>query len=268
MGRVVRQCRFAALVAVGLCGVSGTVAAWGHLPELNMPVGRAHIVFAALERGRIGYCVEVLDPNFAPADMDLQVAGALNVWLAEWRDLVDDPVAVARDCDAATLDLMVVVGPAEDGSTRYGRHDLVALGERTISHVSVNTAPMHGIPVTRTNIFDLFGHVSDAAAKEGFLHRVRTENLSLTELAVELGLETTLPLTRSLYQTMIHEIGHSFGLCDVKEGVFERRCDPRFRTRPIATAVMATSGALNLNFDDREGIVRLFERFSESPRGE
>lgn len=237
--------------------------AWGHLPELRLEEGRGHIVFAATERARIGYCLDVGDARFSPSDLELQIEAALRVWLAEVEDILNAPVVIEKDCDQESLDLTVFVGPAGAGATNFGRHSLVELGGRIVSKVSVNTAPKHGVPVVRTNLFDLGPALATASEKTAFLDRIRVDGLTLHELSGELGLATTLPLTSTIYQTLIHELGHSFGLCDAKEAAYQQRCDPAFRTRLVPTALMSISGALNLTFDDREGIRALFNRFAE-----
>lgn len=250
-----------ALILLILAVVPLPAFGWGHLPDLRDPEGSAHIVFAAVERSRIGYCTQINDSRFSGGDIDIKVEGALRVWLAPVAELVDAPIEIEKDCDRASLDLMVVIEPDREKPTRFGRHDLVPLGDRTISRVSVNSDPRHGVELRRTDLFEFVPQATTAAEKAAFLTRIRDEDLSLHALAAQLHLETTLPLTASVYQTLVHEIGHSFGLCDVKEALFDRVCDRRFRTRAIATAVMSTFGAFNLTFDDREGIVKLFERF-------
>ncbi len=237
--------------------------AWGQLPELRTDEGRGHIVFAALERGRIGYCLETGDASFPPADIELQVEAALKVWLVEVGDFLQAPVLIEKDCNRESLDLSVFVGPAEPGATNLGRHSLIEMDGRPVSRVSVNTAPSHGVRVERTNLFDFDPGLVTAVEKAAFLDHIRDEGLSLNEVASELGLATTLPLTASIYQTLIHEFGHSFGLCDAKEATYEQRCDRAFRSRLVPTSLMSISGALNLMFDDRDGIRAIFERFAE-----
>ncbi|MCZ6765080.1 MAG: hypothetical protein O7C63_09125 [Alphaproteobacteria bacterium] len=268
----VRQAIFGFLLAAVLAAGTGGAYGWGHLPELRGEEGRAHLVFAVLERATIGYCTDTEKPDFNLDDLDIQVEGALKVWLAAVEDLLDGtldgPVTVEKNCDPATLDLMVTVGPIDVRPSAYGRQLLVPFAGRTISRIWINDAPVHGNPVRRTNIFDFDPDAATPSAKQAFLDRMRDGGKNLSQLAVEFGLETTLPLTSSIYQTLIHETGHSFGLCDLKEGVFEVRCDPRFRTVPNQNAVMSTAGALNLTFDDREGIRALFNRFIERPAGQ
>jgi hypothetical protein len=245
----------------------GNAFGWGHLPDLRSPEGTAHLVFAVLERSRIGYCTEVGNSGYPEIDIDLQVEGALNVWLAELDELLDGPVLIEKDCDELTTDLTVTIGPApaDSGATYYGRHELAPLGDRTVSMVLVNTAPMHGIEAERTNIFEFSRGLGDRIAKAAFLEDIRSRGLSLSELAQQLDLATTLPLTSSVYQTLVHEMGHSFGLCDVREGLFETKCDRGFRTRAIPNAVMSIVGEINLTFDDRDGIRALFQRYMDPP---
>ena len=102
---------------------------WRHLPNLRDPEGSAHIVFAAIERSRIGYCTQINDPRFSAGDIDIQVEGALRVWLAPVAELVDAPVEIEKDCDRTSLDLMVVIGPDREKPTRFGHHGLVPLAD-------------------------------------------------------------------------------------------------------------------------------------------
>ena len=159
-----------AAAPVAFFGLQASPAhAWGHLPDLRSREGQAHIVFAAIERARIGYCAQVNDAPFAPEDIAVQVEGALNVWLAEIADLLPTPVVIERDCDVQTLDVLVIIEPAVPRSTLFGEHLLVTEGERTISRITVNTDPISGVPVERVNVFELADGDATAGEKADYL---------------------------------------------------------------------------------------------------
>lgn len=65
----------------------------------------------------------------------------------------------------------------------------------------------------------------------------------------------------STYRALIHELGHSFGLCDTYIATMKDRCDPNFSSVDQPSSVMKDSNYFYLTDDDKEGIQRLFLRF-------
>ena len=99
-----------------------------------------------------------------------------------------------------------------------------------------------------------------------FLRDISILNLTTTgELSERLKLDSTL-VYLATYSTILHELGHTFGLCDLNQISINVNCDPLHLSVNLKDiqpkAKMNDANYFYLTEDDKEGIKSLFHRFS------
>lgn len=288
--------KFAAWVALGLLAVAPPVFAWGHLRDFGVQETSGSLIFDVIDSGRIGFCVQSEDRRYDEDEMTLIVEASLAVWLDAVEDLIGDEIALEADCDVLTLDLMVLFGEFDgvrspDGvadiafKTRLqrGANHFSAIGFNTVGTAAssgeplIFMSPLDFLPakVGREQALEYLAAVSTAAPRRfigrdfGRMERVfgeAAEAVGLTArsrraVGSELGIDDN-PI--DIYPVMIHEFGHGFGLCDMREAAYEPSCNRFYRTELTTNSLMAFGG-YRLRDDDLEGIRSLFERFLRRP---
>ncbi len=242
---------------------------WGLHNDLNHPVwSKAALIFPVLKTQSVKYCVEISNPRFRSESLLPQVDSALRVWLSALMQAGFPQVSLAQvGCDSPDKNLKIVLGP-ESVYPDFGAYQMVQVaGDEAYSLVKIDSEYIYKASdpaVAITDIFDLMGAPADSFS--AFLDAISfSAPKTVKELALEKGLR--LPaLFWSTYRILIHEFGHSFGLCDTYAAQIEQQCDPAFRSAEQPTSVMKDSMYFYLTDDDRAGVAALFARFGSTGR--
>lgn len=244
-----------------------TAGAWGHSSDLNQAWKAAHLIFPALEQQEIRYCIQNEAPErFSTTQLDLELNTALNVWLAPLSLRLGGRSVRVRliPCSSPDLNLKVTVGP-ESEYPELGAYQIPVIEEtRIYSLVKLNSEFIYERENKTYQIVPLSSflpsdaHLRDTLEKISFSHPETVENF-----AQKVGFPYRAVFWSS-YRVLVHELGHSFGLCDTYEPQFDR-CAPDFRSSASPEgqpeSVMKTSDFFYLTEDDLAGLEALLERY-------
>lgn len=245
--------------------ISSTAFGWGHLVELNEPIGKAHLVFAVKERLSINYCIDV-DPaqtaSFSHDSMKIQIISALKTWLVPVVDamLISSlPKILEVNCDSANLDLKVQI--AKELKWPMIASYQLEQQEQTRLFDLVKLDPYYRF--NGVGFVDTRDVISDRTI-DGLVQSINKFNLtpaySVQKFAMQSGISYDHAFWTT-YRDILHEFGHAFGLCDTIPSQITAHCDPKFLTPGFENTVMSESNVLSLTGDDVSGILELFKRF-------
>jgi hypothetical protein len=233
---------------------------WGLSTELNESWARARLAFPAMQKREITYCLKNEAPErFDSASVALQVESALHLWLAAAKI---DYVKITRlsSC-TGSFDLMVQIGN-ESRWKGLGSYQLSSWDQvHYYSLVKLDSGFTSLYGTTKTPILDFRQFSPDLAAESAQLKRVSIEEPQTVQgFAKAQGLDPNVVFW-STYPSLIHEIGHAFGLCDTYEATIKDQCDPAFSSATQPSSVMKDSTYFYLTPDDVTAIQHLFARF-------
>lgn len=262
-----------------ILSASSLAHAWGMMRNLNGPHAKSHLVFAAYEHHKINYCLTITDGTaggFTYKSMNVEVRMALQQWLKAVQKYTG-PVAIRHDpdCSSSNLNLMVSVKPrpsdSNDPNPSYSWAEWQTATNRQYYHVFVisNYRYQHGGSILQAyDLAYIFRHslsVTHTNLKD-FLKMVALERESPSDLASLMPAKweqfSNPIIENSSYADLLHEFGHSFGLCDSYN--VSLNCDSNWTSNwnNQPTSVMAAGGFLYLTDDDIAGIQHLFSRYS------
>jgi hypothetical protein len=231
---------------------------WGHLSWIDGEGAPGYLIHRL--GGDLSYCVRSEDTHRFPLDaLALETEAALSLWIRASQ--VPGTRLRRVKCGSPQADLVVSVG-------RHGPASQPAVAPidrwhgRWVAQVLINTAfreEDEGHVLKYRGFFQLLG-TPPGREPELLEELSRDPEASIYTLSDATGVPWW-DLYNSTYVTLIHELGHSFGLCDTYDGEFEEQCDPRHRLEERPDSVMKTSTWLTLRTDDVEGIRALVERY-------
>jgi hypothetical protein len=237
---------------------------WGHLKGFHKPHGHAHLVFDAIFRKRILYCIQIgrVVP-FRHDSLQIQIEKAIRVWLeAAGSGYVRETRLKEVPCSDPELDLMLQFQVDSEYPGMRAYQKVVEEQARAYSRISFNTAMQYADGGHVYRWIDFSSLVPKGVALADSLHQLSGESgLSLHEFAEKIGVDYHM-VRFSTYPVLIHELGHSLGLCDLEGELFEKYCDPAHRTELRPSSVMLDCSSFFLKEDDVAGIRALFERFA------
>jgi hypothetical protein len=253
------------VINLALSLAASSAFAWGHLKEFNTPWAPVHLVFAASERGAIKYCIAVdllTGAGFEEESLNIQTEAALQAWLnpVQEKDLVGNVDLIRVGCDTSEFDLKILVGPDRE-YMRLGAYQLeTEQNGHRYTLVKINT-------LYRTKGYTSIRDFKELLRIDKQMDLVQTldhfsliQGYSVYDFAEEAKV-AYVPLFWSTYRILLHELGHSFGLCDTTVSKVNEFCDSNFLTPVFEKTVMSDSNYLSLTQDDEDGIVELFRRF-------
>jgi hypothetical protein len=248
---------FACLIAAFY---SAPAFAWGLSTELNESWASARLVFPALQQKRISYCVK----NEAPARFDttsvaLQVESALHLWLTAAG--ADDVEIVRNECITGSFNLLVQIGEEKKwkglGSYQISSWDK----SHYFSMVKFDTTFVAKYGDVKTPITDFRAFSRAPASESAQLKQISLENPQTVQNFAKTQNLDPSTVFWSTYPSLIHELGHSFGLCDTYEAAVKDQCDQAYSSAVQPSSVMKDSTYFYLTPDDATAIQRLFARF-------
>lgn len=241
----------------------GIAGAWGLSTELNESWAQARLVFPALRHGAIRYCVQNEAPTrFDTESVAIQVAAALRLWLSAVHDLGGADVKVERvSCVVGEFDLLVRLGP-ETQWKNLGSYQLSSWDDKHYySLVKFDTGFLSPIGGKSYAIEDFKNYSGGLAGEAELIRRVSVDHPETVQaFASERQLDPNAVFW-STFPSLLHELGHSFGLCDTYDSTVKDQCDPAFASATQPSSVMKDSNYLYLADDDVTAIRRLFQRF-------
>lgn len=248
-------------ILAGLFGLFYTHAAfaWGLSTELNESWSGARLVFPALREKAITYCLRNEAPDrFDNVSVALQVESALRLWLSAAGA---DDVKILRTACEGSYNLLIHVGE-ENKWKGLGSYQLSSWDKsHYFSLIKFDSGFVSTYGDAKTPITD-FRAFSRAPASES----AQLKLVSLDEPQTVQAFAKTQNLDPSMvfwstYPSLIHELGHSFGLCDTYDATIKDQCDPAYSSSAQPSSVMKDSTYFYLTPDDVTAIQRLFQRF-------
>lgn len=263
------------LMAGTLLLIAGPRArAWALRANLRTDDFRATTSYSILKSGRIEFCVRYAAPGFDRDGIAAQARLAFAIWIRALQP-GGKPVRVTVSevsCASPTLNVMI---DASSFQSRYLGYTMASgSAGRRFSYTNLSTA--YRCQGARPNhaMIDFEALVGSRPALDHEL-----ELFEKSPWSCEAYAETRrLPLVRvecSTLPVLIHEIGHTFGLCDTYWGTPQKECDPELQGtglhgpgpgphgRDQPSSVMSGVYAFFLTPDDIEGVNQAF-RFVRS----
>jgi hypothetical protein len=261
-----------------------TSLGWGQLKDIDAaPRDRSHLFSIVLFHHEINFCVAIADgdrANYSDASIEAQTRMALSLWLTPVRSIAGE-VAIRRlTCRDDNLNLMIDIGPDRENPHVMGHagfiSDRSSDGER-VRNYEVVKLNAHYIPASDGAPYSLNDF-------ETLTRKVQGGRWSLQKMMNKISVDTPMTIGEfsmwahlpygavysSTYSLLIHELGHSFGLCDTYENSpqsgppncsREHASTLSAETQPFS--VMQSWRLFYLTPDDRDGIVNLFDRFAD-----
>lgn len=260
--------KFRAQIAIALVlAISGQfAAAWGLSTQVESSIYRQYLLAAkTLKNKRLFYCVE-LSPDFEShrKSIEAQTEAAVVAWWTPVKDKISpDSIVDVAKCGDRKVDLKVVVG-------HFGVNgDVHIAGARNDDRTY--SLPIEIVEINLDYPFDYLGQIvfaSDFSDIVGRTHRelnsfldqfILRQDYYLTEFAAQYHLDPA-PIEASTWSILLHEIGHTFGLCHTYS---MKSCSDRYRLQlPESSqpeSIMKQGGFVSLASDDIEAINNLFD---------
>lgn len=257
---------------------------WGHLKDIDAePRDLQHLFVPVLTHHAINFCVAIADAeraSYSETSVEAQTRMALSLWLSPVGSVVGE-VAIRRvTCQDQRLDLMIDIGPDPD-NPHLGAHagfksDTAAdpVHARSYQVVKLNThytSAFDGTPYTLNDFEKVAQKVQGGRwPLQTMMNKVSVDTPMTVGDFSRWGRVPYGMAYACTYAALLHELGHSFGLCDTYENSPETgssNCSDHYASTPSVDgqpfSVMKSSRMFYLTPDDKDGIVRLFNRFKD-----
>jgi hypothetical protein len=234
--------------------------AWGHHVLLSKDP-QAFLIQHALEEKMISYCIEINDSNFDRQSIESQTLMALQLWLKPISKIGTFQTKFQSvDCSSEKLNLKIRVGP--DDSYKHAFFRVKRDHKNFYSEVVLNTTNEDINPYF---IYDSIQMLTPNESLNYLLNYISIDHpLTTQELADFLGWKERT-VSFSSYRILLHEIGHTMGLCDLYPGGISKFCDSKNMSPGIDQAqpvsLMNDPKFFYLAKDDIDGIISLVQRF-------
>lgn len=251
--------------------IAQSVHAYGYAVDLTDQGGLGHLVFTTSKAHQINFCVAIdnsVKTRFEDSSIEAQTRSALGLWTNALTEASLKHISIFRvPCDSPKLNLMVEVIP--EGATRFSAHQAVITeGERSYSRVRINTNYEYGLDGEYRRVFD-FGALVDKSPKPISVERLVADasapDVDLSQVANWARMKEQ-QIRMSSYPILIHEFGHSFGLCDTIDEEITATCKLDTLSVPSGTeqpeSVMKSDGSMHLLDDDIAGINALYTDYA------
>ena len=237
--------------------------AWGLLASLNTAWVNAALVNRVIQHREIDYCIEIQDPRFVASSIQTQAEAALHLWLKPLEPMGIEGVVIRQvDCGNRAMNLKIQFGPEKLYPTlasyqlpQYDNGHFYTLVKFNSQYVYIESNGTHD------SMVDFENYVPNGTSLESELGLI-----SLLQPTTVLALSASRSLDyfavyNTTYRALIHELGHSFGLCDTYAEQIHVNCDPARMSVEQPSSVMHDSTYFYLMPDDLAGLKVLFTRF-------
>jgi hypothetical protein len=254
-------------IATGLAALlfSQAVWPWGMSTDLNEEWSKSQLVFTVLQKKQIKYCVDIQSSRFDEASIKMQIESALKLWLDAIQPLKIGAVTVTEvECTDSAFNLKVQVGE-EKAYPTLGSYQIPEWqGDHYYSLVKIDSDYSHVVDGKSYRNEDFLKFAGGKLRSQSSLIQGISfkKKKTLQDFCSQEGLDCQAAFL-STYITLIHEIGHSFGLCDT--GGDHADCDSKFMTvaKEHPASVMKLDTFFYLTKDDVDGIRALFTRYKK-----
>lgn len=236
-----------------------TANAWGHLDFIGTDWGKSTLTYALTHRKQIRYCVSISDPRrFPPAHISNQVKQALGVWLHGTG--YSSALVLEVPCKQKEADLEVQIGPEREFTQMSGYQVPQMDGNRYYSLVKLNADYKYMEETKEYRVVDFAQMIPMRTLSSKVMDEVSLKTkMNVGDFSSKYNVHYQRAYLNT-YKMLLHEIGHSFGLCDTEETLF-KFCDTKFKTQDRPPAIMNQADVFYLTKDDKAGIESLFERY-------
>jgi len=246
------------------------VLAYGHLIGVNYKQYRKNFLISNLVLNQdIYFCIDNHYPDdFSNKSLELQTRKALEFWIKPLKEKYNLQTKVLKTiCSDKKLDIMIKIAIHNSYNHAFFRIlDLENHSRKDYGVIQFNYPKKVGI---RNFDFLKWSQVSPKKW-EKFLN-----NLNDQQLGHQYILDNTqwfpevdhYSFKGNTWSTMIHEVGHAFGLCDLYMGSNKKfykgreNCDENHFTGHTKGAVMNNTKSFYLTQDDIDGVFSLYERY-------
>jgi hypothetical protein len=245
----------------------GATLAWGFLQDIDAPEGmqmrESYLPHAVITEGAITACLRNDSPErFSSDSVRSQVEAVLKLWL----DAAGESAIVRWSaCGTSEVDLAVNIVDTDEPYIAYA--DFEEVGERTLSSITFNTA-FESDPPEREVSADFVSLLPAGSSFPDVFALITGTPTTIGDFAAAHQL-TYMQVFLSSLPTLLHEMGHAFGLCDLYQPEV-RYCDKDHRTPVSGSSMMRdTNGdSFNLAQDDIDGIRAVFRFYRETMAAE
>jgi len=229
--------------------------AWGHWKGVDSKKwGYAYLAYRAIDQGKIRFCVENRHPEYySTRSLTAQIQIALTMWV---KAGTEHPVLVEEvKCSSNQGDLIVDIGPQEKWDFKTNAiSTLVRRDSQYKALIKIHTRYFDATPLDFLELMD-----RDFEKMVQVLMNSQSSALTSERLTEMTGLRS-FAFHNSTFRILLHEVGHSFALCDTYRSSETPDCDPNFTALTQVPGVMGEYNFYHLNNDDIESIRRMFER--------
>jgi hypothetical protein len=225
----------------------------------------AYLPYAVLRRHAIKFCVHNTKPDrFLTRSIEIQTETGLRLWLSAVKSTSGSVAIATVECTAPDCDLIVDISDYRDNSHKNVPTFEAAIDfkGRTIAAVAINTAfKGPGIDGLIYSVVDFVIATTNGVSGLPDLLNSVSVGPSRTNLE-DFAKATSNPYDGvyfSSYHSILHELGHAFGLCDTntKSLSFHQCSQSSFsgqvgRSQP--DSIMKTSNYFYLTDDDVAGV--------------
>lgn len=247
-------------IVTGLILVAPPAGAWALRANLRTDEYRATTSYSILKSRRIDFCVRYAAPGFDRNGIAAQARLAFAVWLRalEPGQKLGKVAVNEVSCSSPTLNVMI---DASSFQSRYLGYTMASRSAgRAFSYTNLSTTYRCHDAQPNHALIDFEALVGSRPALDRELTQLRSSPWSCAAYAER----RNLPQERvecSTLPVLIHEIGHTFGLCDTYWGTPQKECDPALQSKDKEqpSSVMSGVYAFFLTPDDIEGVNRAYE---------
>lgn len=250
--------------------------AWGHLYALGSEYVQANIIYNVLRTSEIHYCVEILEPGFGQRSIEEQVDHALQVWLKplQKKKLIGKVKTQAVSCNSPDFILKISIG--KESEYQYRQHAAYQIPQKEGSHyyslIRLNTDFRFKDPYGKGRNYAWvdFGdlNLGGMTAMKRLVWAEKKRSILQTRDLADYGQEDSFRIDISTYRVLVHEIGHSFGLCDMYQSELGGNCDPAFTSFDGNSAIMMSNEMLLPTADDQTGLIEVAKRLKAELKGQ
>ncbi len=262
--------QFVTLAILVLTLITGVQArAWGVSVLMEWQENRGALLsMKVLKNHKIDYCVE-LAPDFktVPNSINQQIEAGLTMWINPVIKIINHTVDIdSVPCGDPRMDLKVAVGHFPEVNTN-GRTSYLSTPSGPAETIILNLdPPLKGTTNNRIiKLTDFAFYLPPKVDLEKILDflingpTMHINSYAQKFMANNHGLDVE-DLNNSTFIVLLHELGHSMGLChtyNLRDCSKVDRLDVPAEQQP--DSVMKENDFLNLTNDDLTGIKRVFE---------
>jgi hypothetical protein len=231
---------------------------YGHVVSLNQWYGRTSLIHDVINSRAINFCVSIENsPRFSKRSIATQVKMATNMWLKA-LPVFNQMTVTEVGCHSSSLDLKVVVKK----DLQYPKSSAYKLNGDRYDTIIINSGYKRKVSKYSNKVvspIDLSSILKKGDKLETVLSKLTSKQYNTLKLAKKFRISRSQAYYTS-YKTIIHEVGHSFGLCDTLNP--KNNCDSRYLTSRQPKSVMKNSTFMYLTSDDIKGIRSVYKRYN------